>query len=98
MHRTLALALEGLVTPQDAPEVAREVARHADRGGEPALAYRFALIASEGATERYAFGEALSWLDLGRYQRTRGAETDSGEPAHCRRTRGRRLERGSSAG
>jgi hypothetical protein len=44
--------------------VAREIARHADRGGEPALAYRFALIASEGATQRYAFAEALSWLDL----------------------------------
>jgi predicted ATPase len=64
IHRTLAVALERAMVPQDAREVAREIARHADRGGEPALAYRFSLIASEGATQRYAFAEALSWLDL----------------------------------
>jgi hypothetical protein len=52
------------MVPHQIREVARELARHADRGGEPALAYRFALIASEGAIERYAFAEALSWLDL----------------------------------
>ena len=64
IHRTLALSLEQAMLPQHTREVARELARHADRGGEPALAYRFALIASEGARERYAFAEALSWLDL----------------------------------
>jgi DNA-binding SARP family transcriptional activator len=64
VHRTLALALERMVAQEEGREVAREIARHADRGGEPALAYRFALIASEGAVARYAFGEALSWLDL----------------------------------
>ncbi len=64
IHRILAVALERAMLPRDAREVAREIARHADRGGEPALAYRFALIASEGAIERYAFAEALSWLDL----------------------------------
>jgi hypothetical protein len=45
-------------------DAAREIARHADRGGEPALAHRFAIVASNGAVERYAFAEALSWLDL----------------------------------
>jgi hypothetical protein len=64
VHRSLAVALERAMLPRDAREVAREIARHADRGGEPALAYRFALVASEGAIERYAFAEALSWLDL----------------------------------
>jgi DNA-binding SARP family transcriptional activator len=64
IHRTIALSLEQVILPHRVPEAARELARHADRGGEPALAYRFALIASEGATERYAFAEALSWLDL----------------------------------
>ncbi|HEY3012899.1 MAG TPA: hypothetical protein VGJ36_09145, partial [Gemmatimonadales bacterium] len=63
VHRTLALALER-AAPQDLREVAREIARHADRGGEAALAYRFALMAGHGAIERYAFAEALSWLDL----------------------------------
>ena len=36
--------------------------RGAGRG--PGLAFRSALIASEGALQRFAFAEALSWLDL----------------------------------
>jgi DNA-binding SARP family transcriptional activator len=64
VHRTLALALERVMSSQETHEVAREIARHADRGGETALAYRFALEAGQGAIERYAFTEALSWLDL----------------------------------
>jgi DNA-binding SARP family transcriptional activator len=65
LHRTLALALERAMSPkQDPDETAREIARHADRGGEPGLAYRFALIAGQAAIERIAFAEALSWLDL----------------------------------
>ena len=43
VHRTVALALERLVVAEDARDIPREIARHADRGGEPALAYRFAL-------------------------------------------------------
>ena len=58
-------------------EGAREIARHADQGEEPALAYRFALIASEGAIERYAFAEALSWLDLAATNARGLAETDA---------------------
>jgi predicted ATPase len=64
IHRTLALALEQAMLPQQTRDVARELARHADRGGEAALAHHYALVASEGAIERYAFAEALSWLDL----------------------------------
>jgi predicted ATPase len=77
IHRTLATALERAMVPQDRREVAREIARHADRGGEPSLAYRFALVASEGATLRYAFGEALSWLDLAATNARGGEETDT---------------------
>ncbi len=77
VHRTLALSLERLMVPEDARDTAREVARHADRGGEPALAYRFALVASEGATERYAFAEALSWLDLAASNARGPAEADA---------------------
>jgi hypothetical protein len=77
VHRTLAIALERAIAPQDVRDVAREVARHADRGGEPALAYRFALVASEGAKERYAFAEALSWLDLAATNARGEAETDT---------------------
>jgi predicted ATPase len=65
LNRTLALALERTLGPQQDPkEFARDIARHADRGGEVELAYRFALIAGQAAIERLAFAEALSWLDL----------------------------------
>ncbi|HEY5940068.1 MAG TPA: AAA family ATPase, partial [Gemmatimonadales bacterium] len=77
VHRTVALALERLVVGEDAWDTPREIARHADRGGEPALAYRFALVASEGATERYAFAEALSWLDLAASNARGSAEADA---------------------
>ena len=75
VHRTLALALQRAVLPREATDAAREIARHADRGGEPGLAYRSALMASEGATERYAFAEALSWLDLAAANAREPAET-----------------------
>jgi DNA-binding SARP family transcriptional activator len=64
VHRMLAMALELAMPPGEASAVAGEIAVHADRGGEPTLAYRYALIASEAAVHRYAFEEALSWLDL----------------------------------
>jgi hypothetical protein len=67
------LSLERALPPPDG----REIARHADRGGEPALAYKFALIASEGALERYAFAEALSWLDLAARNARDKPETDA---------------------
>jgi predicted ATPase len=77
VHRTLALALQRLVGSKDDRETAREIARHADRGGEPQLAYRFALTASDGAVERYAFAEALSWLDLAASNAHGTAEADA---------------------
>jgi DNA-binding SARP family transcriptional activator len=77
VHRTLALALERAMLPQDLREVAREIARHADRGGEPALAYKFALIAGEEALERYAFAEAMSWLDLAATNARTAGESDA---------------------
>ncbi|HEU5042324.1 MAG TPA: AAA family ATPase, partial [Gemmatimonadales bacterium] len=64
VHRMLAITIERLATPESLRTVAGEVARHADRGGEPALACRAALLASEAAMQRYAFAEALAWLDL----------------------------------
>ena len=76
VHRTLALALKQ-ARSSDTHEVAREIARHADRGGEPELAHRFALIAAEGAIARYAYAEALSWLDLAASNAGGGAEADA---------------------
>jgi DNA-binding SARP family transcriptional activator len=64
VHRVLALALERVTPAGELIKVAPELARHADRGGEPALAYRFAVSAAQSAIERFAFAEAMSWLDL----------------------------------
>jgi DNA-binding SARP family transcriptional activator len=63
-HRALALALEVALSAEELGEVAGQVARHADRGGERPLAYRYALLAAQAAAARYAYSEALSWLDL----------------------------------
>jgi predicted ATPase len=62
IHRILALVLHQL--PEDGRTASREIARHADRGGEPGLAHTHAVLAAEQAIERYAFAEAMSWLDL----------------------------------
>jgi len=64
VHRSLAFSLEQALPPEQLSQAAGEIARHADRGGEPGLAYRAALKASRAALERIAFAEALSWLDL----------------------------------
>jgi DNA-binding SARP family transcriptional activator len=64
LHRMIAMALELAGPAGETSAVWGEIALHADRGGEPALAYRYALRASEAAVHRYAFEEALSWLDL----------------------------------
>jgi hypothetical protein len=77
IHRTLALALERAMLPQDMPNTAREIARHADRGQEPGLAYRFALVAANEAVERYAFSEAMSWLDLAASNTSGAGEADA---------------------
>ncbi len=64
VHRSLALALARMLRPEELPDRAGELARHAERGGEPELAYRYALVAAERSVVRYAYTEALGWLDL----------------------------------
>ena len=64
VHRALAASLEVVTPAAEVRSVAGEVARHAEQGGDRALAHRSALLASEGALQRFAFAEALSWLDL----------------------------------
>jgi len=48
---------------QDTSDVG-EIASHAEQAGETAMAYRYALLASDAANQRCAYDEALSWLDL----------------------------------
>jgi len=66
VHRALAQALE-LVLPTGEKvggTQAAEIASQADHAGERPMAFRYALLASEGARARCAYDEALSWLDL----------------------------------
>ena len=64
VHRAIANALELALSPEAALAAAPEIARHADIGGDRALAYRHALNASAASVERRAYEEALAWLDL----------------------------------
>jgi predicted ATPase len=64
LHRELALALESQTPPEMIDDRAGRIAVHADQGGEPELAHRYALRASQAAATRYAFEEALGWLEL----------------------------------
>jgi hypothetical protein len=60
VHRALALALEQVADSGQAGDVAR----HAEWGGEHALACRAALRAADMAAGHGALDEALAWLDL----------------------------------
>jgi len=66
VHRALAYALEVLLPTGEkaAGTQAAEIASQADHAGDRPMAYRYALLASEGASARCAYDEALSWLDL----------------------------------
>jgi DNA-binding SARP family transcriptional activator len=77
VHRTIALALERLASTEPGGVGPGEIARHAEVGGERALAYRQALVACEAAMQRYAHEEALSWLDLAAACAAPGAESDA---------------------
>ncbi len=76
VHRALAVALEAATGPEDLPGLARELARHADRGGDRGRAYRWGLVASQAAVQRFAFSEALAWLDLAAEAASRGPEME----------------------
>jgi predicted ATPase len=76
VHRAIALSLETTTAPEGMDEVAGEIARLAARGGERAMAYRFAVLGSEAATRQYAYEDALSWLDLAASVALEGGETE----------------------
>ena len=64
LHRAFALGFEEVPPPKDRVTLVGRIARHAERGGLPEVAYRNALLASRAAVDRLAYREALSWLDL----------------------------------
>jgi len=64
LHRAFALGFEEVPPPKDRVTLVGRIARHAERGGLPEVAYRNALLAARAAADRLAYREALTWLDL----------------------------------
>ncbi|MEP6571445.1 MAG: AAA family ATPase [Gemmatimonadota bacterium] len=64
LHRALALSLEAAAGAEMSLDMATTMARHAERGGLPALAYRSALQAAEMLSVQGEPKEALVWIDL----------------------------------
>src|SRR3989442_7379453 len=90
LHRAIALSLEIVTPAAGLREVAGEIARHGERGGERPLAYRYALVASEAAAGRHAVEERLSRLGVAPRPGEPGPPTDAGnrpppEPRQPRR-------------
>ena len=75
LHRAMSLALQLGSRAERLADRAGEIAWHAERGGDGARAYRFALMASDQAVQHCGFDEALSWLELAR----RAAPDERGE-------------------
>jgi DNA-binding SARP family transcriptional activator len=75
VHRGLALALE--VSAAGAVGDPGEVARHAEQGGERAMTYRYAMLAAAECEARFAYAEALGWLDMAAAASGSVADTDA---------------------
>jgi len=64
VHRMIALALTDAAASVRRTADPGAIARHAEAGGEPAMAHRHALLASEACAARGAWHDALAWLDM----------------------------------
>jgi len=77
LHRGLALALEITIPPNGESPDPGEIARHAEQGGERAMAYRYAMEAATSCESRFAYEEAMTWLDLAASVASQPADTDA---------------------
>jgi hypothetical protein len=77
VHRGLALAMELLGSERSDYSDPGEIARHAEQAGERAMAYRFAMQAVESCERRFAFDDALGWLDFASGVATAVTESDA---------------------
>ena len=64
VHRMIALALTEAAASVGRVANPGTVARHAEAGGETAMAHRYALLASERSAAQGTWDDALVWLDL----------------------------------
>ena len=77
VHRGLAFAMELVGAARRDYSDPGEIARHAEQAGERAMAYRFAMQAVESCERRFAFDDALGWLDFASGVTTTPAEGDA---------------------
>jgi DNA-binding SARP family transcriptional activator len=77
VHRGLALAMELVDSERGDYSDPGEIARHAEQAGERAMAYRFAMQAVEACERRFAFDDALGWLDFAAGSASTAAEADA---------------------
>ncbi len=77
VHRGLALAMELVGSQQREFSDHGEIARHAEQAGERGMAYRFAMQAVEACERRFAFDEALGWLDFASAVAATSGEADA---------------------
>jgi DNA-binding SARP family transcriptional activator len=75
VHRGLALALE--LAADGTVRDPGEVAQHAEQGGERAMTYRYAMLAAAECESRFAYEEALGWLDMAAASSGSAADTDA---------------------
>ena len=64
VHRMIAFALTDAAESVGRIVDPGAIARHAEAGGEHAMAHRYSLVASAQCVEQSAWDDALSWLDL----------------------------------
>ena len=77
VHRGLALALEVVAAAGGSVMDPAAIARHAEQGGERAMAYRYAMQAAAVSEERFAYDEALTWLDFAAGSASGAADADA---------------------
>jgi DNA-binding SARP family transcriptional activator len=85
VHRGLALAMDLVGSGRGEYSDPGEIARHAEQAGERAMAYRFAMQAVEACERRFAFDDALGWLDFASAVATTAAEGDAVNRATAQR-------------
>ena len=64
VHRALALALEIVQEREGSDSYVGAIARHAEKAGERAMAYRYSLRAIESSCARCVYEESLSWIGM----------------------------------
>ena len=77
VHRGIALAMEVVAAEGGRPADPADVARHAEQGGERAMAFRNAMATASECETRFAYDEALAWLDFAASVTSDAADADT---------------------